>query len=201
MKILIFKIGFLIFIVPFCYSQNKEVKGITGAPVSPKFNVLQYTGLTAYQNQCALRIINAEPLIRDEVAYQIAHLAPSPTLISMNKDLPVINAQGVYQIAPELQYVELVEHGDPAQGDWYTTTRYRIIVNNGDTVWREIPFEATDPRPIQPNLILHDHDGNCGEVQDLQNAGARIGLIPTVSVGSWPGDHVWCEFYSPDSAK
>ena len=38
--------------------------------------------------------------------------------------------KGIYQIAPDLQYVKLVEHGSAKSGDWYTTTSYRIIDNN-----------------------------------------------------------------------
>ncbi len=246
----------------------------------------------AIQNMYAVKIIAAPPLYRDEVAYQIAHLSPQ-TLGSMNKDLPLFNARGIYANDSVLQYVDLVEYGSVASGSWYTTTKYRIIDNVGDTVWREIPKEiyyewvvmpilsdespimnstvynefwrtyvfnnadsaypvlknvlantkvfwdghqydwnnfdgttpipfadsmfatevvgrwvghnipimAIDPRQIQPNLILHDHNGNCGEIQDLQNAGARAALIPSLSVCTWPGDHVWCEIYWPDSAK
>ncbi len=59
--------------------------------------------------------------------------------------------------------------------------------------------EQRDPeenwRPIQPNQILHHHNGNCGELQDLLNAGARTALLPVSSVSSHPGDHVWNELY------
>jgi len=61
----------------------------------------------------------------------------------------------------------------------------------GQTVWGE----AKDPRPVQPNQILHDHDGNCGELQDLFNAGARTALMPVYSVSTFPGDHAWDELY------
>lgn len=65
----------------------------------------------------------------------------------------------------------------------------------GRWVAHTIPINAISPRPIQPNQILHDNDGNCGELQDLLNAGARTALIPVLSVGSHPGDHVWNELY------
>ena len=50
-------------------------------------------------------------------------------------------------------------------------------------------------RPVQPNQILHHHNGNCGELQDLLNAGCRTALLPVSSVGSYPGDHVWNELW------
>ncbi len=53
-------------------------------------------------------------------------------------------------------------------------------------------------RPVQPNVILHHHNGNCGENQDLMNAGCRTALLPVSSVGSHPGDHVWNELYWDD---
>ncbi len=62
-------------------------------------------------------------------------------------------------------------------------------------VAQTLPESAKQPRPIQPNQILRDHDGNCGENQDLLNAGARAALLPVRSVGSFPGDHVWNELY------
>lgn len=246
------------------------------------------------QNKYARCIINSDTLYRDEVAFQIAHLAPNYTLYYMNPVLLAANAKGIYQIAPDLQYVKLTEHGSARSGDWYTTTEYRIIDSKGDSVWREIPrdiyywwvvmpvifeefpymdstvynefwrtyiykhadsafpvlrdvlegvkvfwdgrntylgnsksFEkglpfndslfavqaigrwvaqtiptdAEEPRPIQPNQILHWHHGNCGEIQVLQTAGARAGLIPVVPICTWPGDHTWDEVYWPDSAK
>ncbi len=55
-----------------------------------------------------------------------------------------------------------------------------------------------DVRPVQPNQILHHHNGNCGENQDLLNAGCRTALLPVSSVGSHPGDHVWNELWWDD---
>lgn len=239
------------------------------------------------QDSYANEINSSDTLYRDEIAFQIAHLSPK-TLQSMDVTLPGVNAQALYTIAPDLQYVELVEY------DEYTTTKYRVINGAGDTVWTEIPKEiyywwvlmpklsdeeplmdasvynefwrsyiynnadtdypllkdvladvkvvwdgqkykwankdslgnlyefgdslfaiqtvgrwvahtlpekAANPRPNQPNQLLHDHDGNCGELQDLLNGGARTALLPVLSVSSWAGDHVWCEMYCPDSAK
>lgn len=67
----------------------------------------------------------------------------------------------------------------------------------GRWVAHTLPDKANPPRPVQPNKLLHDHDGNCGELEDLLSAGARAALYPIYSVGTWPGDHVWGETYWP----
>jgi hypothetical protein len=43
-----------------------------------------------------------------------------------------------------------------------------------------VPSAAEGNRPIQPNVIAHEHNGNCGELQDLLCAAARTCLIPTI---------------------
>jgi hypothetical protein len=58
-----------------------------------------------------------------------------------------------------------------------------------------VPQAASGNRPIQPNIIAHEHNGNCGELQDLLCAAARACLIPCVCVMDVCEDHVWCEFY------
>ena len=215
----------------------------------------------------------------DELCFQVAHLAPE-AFMSLRSELLVDNVQLAYQIDPELQYVEIVDYGDPLQGgDYYSLTRYRAIVNGETTLveiprdiyywwiimpkgtdeqptyvydyfWREYlyyccdsgypllreklantqvvwngerawwagngaPFYDTLPavavvgrwvswtmpdaaqgnRPIQPNQIAHEHNGNCGEVQDLLWAAARTALIPCGGVCDINEDHVWCEIW------
>ncbi len=58
-----------------------------------------------------------------------------------------------------------------------------------------VPQAAQGNRPIQPNIIAHEHNGNCGELQDLLAAGARACLVPCVCTMDPCEDHVWCEFY------
>jgi hypothetical protein len=58
-----------------------------------------------------------------------------------------------------------------------------------------VPVLAQGNRPIQPNIIAHEHDGNCGELQDLLTAGARACLVPCVGATAPCEDHVWSEFY------
>lgn len=65
----------------------------------------------------------------------------------------------------------------------------------GNWVSRHIPVRASSPRPIQPNQVITDHNGNCGELQDLLCAGTRAALIPCASAMDICEDHVWCEFW------
>ena len=219
----------------------------------------------------------------DEVCFQIAHLSPQTlTYHEFNPDLLVENVQLAYELDRELQYVDIVDYGDPIQGgDYYSTTKY-WTVEAGDTVeveipreiyywwvispklsdelprmdgsvynyfWREylyyfcdatypllrehlsqigilwdgnlhtlpagrpftdttfaldvianwatytVPDAASGNRPIQPNQIAHEHNGNCGELQDLLSAAARTGLIPAMCTCDINEDHVWVEFW------
>ncbi len=66
----------------------------------------------------------------------------------------------------------------------------------GNWVSKILPEKAKGNRPVQPNQIAYEHDGNCGEIQDLLGAAARTGLIPTVLIADHCEDHVWNEFYA-----
>jgi hypothetical protein len=212
----------------------------------------------------------------DELCFQVAHLSPV-TLNAVNPQVLVDNVQQMYQIDPELRYVDIVDYGNPLQGgDYYSTTRYRVRVQS-ETTWVEIPrdiyywwvmmpkgtdeepmyvdgyfwreylfycndsgypllrdelaptqlfwdeskhswgggFEDTmqavavvgrwaaltmpngaeGDRPIQPVTIAHEHNGNCGEMQDLVQAAARTALIPCGGVNDINEDHVWDEIW------
>ncbi len=63
---------------------------------------------------------------------------------------------------------------------------------------RMLSFQARGNRPIQPNQICFEHDGNCGEIQDLINAAARTCLVPSAGVNNHTWDHVSCEFWDRD---
>jgi len=62
-----------------------------------------------------------------------------------------------------------------------------------------IDAPASGNRPIQPNVIAHEHNGNCGENQDLLCAAARLALIPTACVMDINEDHVWCQAWWGDT--
>jgi len=58
-----------------------------------------------------------------------------------------------------------------------------------------MPERASGNRPIQPVTIAHEHNGNCGEMQDLVQAAARTALIPCGGVMDINEDHVWNEIW------
>ncbi len=54
---------------------------------------------------------------------------------------------------------------------------------------------ATGDRPGQPNIIAHEHNGFCGELQQISVAAQRAALIPSVGICDLGEDHVWREFW------
>ena len=105
----------------------------------------------SYRSIFARRILESEPKYRDEVAFQVAHLSPH-TLQRVDPALLDTNVIQLYRVDPDLRYVDIVEYGDPDIGEWYTTTRYRVIDGNGDTVWAEIPKEIYYWWVLMPKL-------------------------------------------------
>ncbi len=76
----------------------------------------------------------------------------------------------------------------------FEPTDYALdIIGNWAT--RTLPSGASGNRPIHPNVIAHEHNGNCGECQDLLTAASRACLIPVVNTMDPCEDHVWCEFW------
>jgi hypothetical protein len=61
-----------------------------------------------------------------------------------------------------------------------------------------VPLAASGNRPIQPNVIAFEHNGNCGELQDLLCAAARTCLLPCACTMDILEDHVWCELWMPE---
>ncbi len=272
--------------VPLSYSvEDSAVLAVEASPVWVQRELYDNFRMLSsyYQKTYARKILVADPVYRDEIAFQVAHLSPQ-TLTDpvFSPDLVDTNVVQLYRLDADLQFVDIVEYGDPYTGDCYTTTKYRVIDELGDTIWAEIPkeiyywwvmmpklsdetprmdsyvynrfwrdylYNSADPtypllkdvlqnltvfwdglyhvwpggrtfsdtmlavdaignwvsetvpypasgnRPIQPNVIAHEHNGNCGELQDLLNAAARTALLPVLSVSNWPEDHVWNEVY------
>ncbi len=54
---------------------------------------------------------------------------------------------------------------------------------------------AIGDRPGQPNVIAHEHNGFCGELQQIAVAAQRAALIPSVGINNLGEDHVWREFW------
>lgn len=82
---------------------------------------------------------------------------------------------------------------------WSTTPEFSDSLHAVDIIskWNRavMPDPASGNRPIQPNVIAHEHNGNCGETQDLLCASARVALIPVCCTMDINEDHVWCEIW------
>jgi hypothetical protein len=107
----------------------------------------------ASQNTFSQLILNGEHPVVDEIAYQVARMAPrSLTHELFDAELIVLNAELLYEHDEVLQYVEIVDYGSAGSGgDYYSTTRYRYI-DAGDTVWVEIPKEMYYWYVVHPKL-------------------------------------------------
>jgi hypothetical protein len=62
-------------------------------------------------------------------------------------------------------------------------------------IGKTVNTPAIGDRPNQPNIIVHEHNGYCGELQRIAVAAQRAALIPSVGACNVAEDHVWREFY------
>ena len=62
-------------------------------------------------------------------------------------------------------------------------------------IGKTVPYEAMGDRPGQPNIIAHEHNGYCGELQRIAVAAQRACLVASIGVCNIAEDHVWREFY------
>ncbi len=62
-------------------------------------------------------------------------------------------------------------------------------------IGKTVPAQAIGSRPGQPNIIAHEHNGWCGELQRIAVAAQRTLLVPSVGACNIGEDHVWREFY------
>jgi hypothetical protein len=62
-------------------------------------------------------------------------------------------------------------------------------------IGKTVPNPAIGDRPVQPSVIAHEHNGWCGELQQIAVAALRAALIPSVGSSNVGEDHVWREFY------
>ncbi|MBN2208207.1 MAG: transglutaminase domain-containing protein [Candidatus Coatesbacteria bacterium] len=71
------------------------------------------------------------------------------------------------------------------------------LIRLGKWVNKIVPVLARDAvhRGLQANQIAVEHNGNCGENQDILCAAARACLIPVSCIDLNAEDHVWNEFY------
>jgi hypothetical protein len=62
-------------------------------------------------------------------------------------------------------------------------------------IGKTVPYPAVGDRPGQSCVIAHEHNGWCGELQQIAVAAQRAALIPSVGACNVGEDHVWREFY------
>lgn len=93
-------------------------------------------------------ITGAATLLKDEIAFQVANLSiQTLTNTRFLKNINVLkqNAELIYEIEPQLQYVRLKEYSG------YTTTEYKIKKGTG-YVWKEIPRDIYYWYVVMPKL-------------------------------------------------
>ena len=134
-----------------------------------RFKFRQITNATHRNNMVAL--LNGTPKqYLDEVAFQLTYL-PYEVL----KDSRFVNTWNwlrknvelIYTHADSLKYVRLVEHGDTATGDWYTTTEYKIR-RSGTDVWQEVDryyyyMFIVMPKIEQEGVYVTDNTASTGQ--------------------------------------
>jgi len=103
-----------------------------------------------------------------------------------NNDDPV-NLSGTWKQNPLLK--------DKLSEPW---TLWDAVIACNSWVGGSMKFTSDLERPNQPVRIYRKHIGRCGEHQDMRNAIARAGLIPSLSTSNAAEDHVWNEFWDDE---
>jgi hypothetical protein len=102
-------------------------------------------------DQFAQEVLNAPDPFVDEVAFQAAHISPG-VLYYTPLQLLLENARFVYTVDSVLDYVQIVDYGTAAGDDYWSTTRYRIIEQNGDTTEYELDRDTYYWFIVHPKL-------------------------------------------------
>ncbi len=98
----------------------------------------------------------------------------------------------------EINYLwDVCSYHQPANRTWSWSQQNHPTAIEAVSYWigKTMPIEAYGNRPVQPNIISHEHNGWCGELQQIAIASLRTALIPTRGICDWGGDHVWREFW------
>ncbi|HEC76383.1 MAG TPA: hypothetical protein ENI33_03875 [Thermoplasmatales archaeon] len=85
----------------------------------------------------------------------------------------------------------------PAKRTWKWSMKNHPTAIEALNYWvgKSVNQLAIGDRPGQPNEIYHEHNGYCGEVQQISVAGQRTALIPSIGINNLGEDHVWREFW------
>jgi len=108
-----------------------------------------------HQDELALLVVDCgDPYLVDEIAFGIAHTSPEvlqgslffPELLSQN-------AEQIYEYDTVLEYVALVEVGEPGvDGDYHTTAAYQVEVEEGVIEERTIDRDLYYWYVVHPRL-------------------------------------------------
>jgi hypothetical protein len=145
-------------------------------------------------------------LPRDIYYYYVVHPTTSDELPRMDAYVSNMHWREYLFYHADSGYPVLADYIKPARTVW---SRARQVLGAGRSFdstdcaldiignWatRTVPQAASGNRPIHPNVIAHEHNGNCGELQDLLTAASRTCLIPAVNTSDPCEDHVWSEFW------
>ncbi len=88
-------------------------------------------------------------------------------------------------------------YNQPGNRLWTTCISEHPTAIEAVSYWvgKTVPNQAVGDRPAQPNIVAHQHNGWCGELQRMALAAMRTLLIPTIGTCNIGEDHVWREFY------
>ena len=106
------------------------------------------------QNKLAEKLLSVQdPNLVDEVAFTIAHLSHEVLKDDdFKNNLILENAEWVYKVDPELDYVEIVEYGQAGvDDDWWTVARYTADVD-GQIVEYEIDRDTWYWYVVHPRI-------------------------------------------------
>ncbi len=109
-------------------------------------------------------VIDAPEELRDEVAFQYAHISRrglNNSRYTRDYMLPLRNAELIYAYADSLPYVRILEHDD------YTTLEYRVV-EEGDTIWAEIDRDiyywyVVHPKLSDEGIYSSDDEGSSNQ--------------------------------------
>lgn len=90
-----------------------------------------------------------------------------------------------------------LSYTQPGQRLWKDCIKEHPTAIEAVSYWigKTVLYQAVGDRPNQPNIIAHEHNGWCGEIQRLAVAAQRTLLIPSIGACNIGEDHVWREFY------
>jgi hypothetical protein len=84
-----------------------------------------------------------------------------------------------------IQYLwDCESYYQPGSRLWTTCINQHPTAIEAISYWvgKTVPYQATGDRPNQPNIIAHEHNGWCGELQVLAVAAQRAALVPSIDV-------------------